>query len=113
VTETGAKNRPKKVTIQARARAYFRVMAETTMTKIETTHGASVPEFIRLPKAGERCPFTGLSRSYLNSLILGPNPPVKSFVLRKRGARTGVRLISYDSLLAYIRKHETTSTTEK
>ncbi len=60
------------------------------------------PEFIRLPKPGTLCPYTGLSRSKLNELILGSNPPVKSVCLRKRGARTGTRLISYDSLMSYL-----------
>jgi hypothetical protein len=68
-----------------------------------------VPEFIRLPKAGSREPFTGLSRSKLNQLILpnpenGFKPPVRSVVLRKRGAIRGVRLIFLDSLVAYIRE---------
>jgi len=66
------------------------------------------PEFLRLPPPGVRCPFTGLSRSALNELILptesnGFNPPVRSFCIRKRGAKTGIRLIDYASLKAYIR----------
>lgn len=64
------------------------------------------PEWIRLPKSG-RCPFTGLSRSKLYDLVgdteaNGHRPPVKSVVVRKRGAMRGVRLISYDSLMAYL-----------
>ena len=66
------------------------------------------PEFLRLPPPGVRCPFTGLSRSALNELILPTElndfaPPVRSFCIRKRGARTGIRLIDYASLKAYIR----------
>ena len=30
-------------------------------------------------------------------------PPVRSFVLRQRGAKTGIRLIDWQSLRAYIR----------
>jgi hypothetical protein len=30
------------------------------------------------------------------------NPPVKSFVLRKRGALRGIRLISFDSLMEHL-----------
>lgn len=65
------------------------------------------PEWLRLPAPGERCRFTGLSRSTLNELtIAGPAndgvPPVKSVVLRKRGALRGIRLISYDSLMRYL-----------
>lgn len=53
----------------------------------------------------------GLSRSYLNYLVLPTpsnnfRPPVKSSVLRRRGARTGVRLINVESLRAYIENHE-------
>ncbi len=68
------------------------------------------PEFIRLPKVGQHCPFTGLTRSGMNSLILPSpanhdSPPVRSFTLRRRGSRTGVRLIDYKSLVDYIRQH--------
>jgi hypothetical protein len=65
------------------------------------------PEWLRLPAPGNRCRFTGLSRSTLNELtISGPanegQPPVKSVVLRKRGALRGIRLINYDSLMLYL-----------
>jgi hypothetical protein len=60
------------------------------------------PEFLRLPTPGKRCPITGLSRSALNELILGPRPPVASVCLRKRGAMRGIRLIVTESLLAYL-----------
>lgn len=65
------------------------------------------PEWLRLPAPRSRCPFTGLSRSTLNELTIpGPanegTPPVKSVVLRKRGALRGIRLISYDSLMGYL-----------
>jgi hypothetical protein len=65
------------------------------------------PEWLRLPAPGKRCRYTGLSRSTLNELtISGPansgTPPVKSVVLRKRGALRGIRLISYDSLMGYL-----------
>jgi len=70
----------------------------------------SGPEYIRLPRARERDPLFGLSRGYLNFLILPSNangykPPVKSCVLRRRGARTGVRLIEVKSLRDYIERH--------
>lgn len=68
-------------------------------------------EFIRLPKGKGRDPLFGLSRSFLNQLILpcpqnNYHPPVRSHVLRRRGYRTGIRLISVDSLRDYIRAHE-------
>ena len=69
------------------------------------------PEFIRLPK--QRCPFTGLSRSTINRLILpneenGNQPPVRSHVLRKRGRGKGVRLIDYASLVSFLRSQPST-----
>jgi hypothetical protein len=68
------------------------------------------PETIRLPKNGERDPHFGLSRSALNSLVLPTPgnkhcPPVKSFVLRQRGSRTGIRLVSFSSLRNWIYQH--------
>ena len=69
------------------------------------------PEFLRLPKPGLLCPLTGMSRSALNELILATarnahKPPVRSFCLRQRGAKTGIRLVDYQSLAEYIRQHE-------
>ena len=86
--------------------------SEYTVAPVEAADDATtsvVPEFIRLPKPGSREPFTGLSRSKLNQLILpsaenGFKPPVRSVVLRKRGAIRGVRLIFLDSLIGYIRE---------
>ncbi len=65
------------------------------------------PEWIRLPKSGHLCAWTGLTRSKLNELVLncpanGNKPPVKSICLRKRGAQKGVRLIHLKSLLDYL-----------
>lgn len=70
------------------------------------TERPDTPEWIRLPKKG-RCPYTGLSRSSLSSLIIpcaanNHRPPVKSVCLRARGAARGIRLISYDSLMDYL-----------
>jgi hypothetical protein len=68
------------------------------------------PEFMRLPRASQRDPVFGLSRSFINELILpcpenDHRPPVRSVVLRRRGARTGVRLVDIDSLRAYLNKN--------
>ena len=69
------------------------------------------PETIRLPSTGQRCPYTGLSRSALNNLILPCalnefRPPVRSFSLKRRNTVRGVRLISYDSLMQYLHSNE-------
>jgi hypothetical protein len=54
-----------------------------------------------------------MTRSGLNGLILPTHgndfkPLVHSFVIRKRGARTGIRLIDYDSLISFIRSNPAT-----
>ena len=73
---------------------------------------APTPKFIRLPKAGTTCPYTGLTRAVLNTLILptadnGHVPPVRSFCLRRfADAKKGVRLIEFESLIAYIVAHQ-------
>lgn len=61
-----------------------------------------MPEFLRLPPSGQRCPISALSRSALNELILGSDPPVASVCLRRRGAARGARLIVTRSLLDYL-----------
>jgi hypothetical protein len=68
-------------------------------------------EFLRLPKSKERDPLFGLSRSFLNQLILsceenGHRPPVLSHMLRRRGSQRGIRLISVDSLRQHIKARE-------
>lgn len=71
------------------------------------------PEFLRLPPAGQKCEWTGMSRSALNALILPcpanrNRPPVRSSVLRQIGAKTGIRLLDYSSLRAHILAHAET-----
>ena len=76
-------------------------------------------EFLRLPPVGQRCPVTGLSRAALNAWILpsaanGFKPPVKSFVIRQPGSKTGIRIISYPHLRAFIMAHaDGTNATEE
>jgi hypothetical protein len=72
-----------------------------------------VPEYIRMPKAGERDPLFGLSRTHLYSLVLPTlandwSPPVRSIVLRRTPrCRSGVRLIHVASLRAYLEQQAT------
>jgi len=80
---------------------------------LETILPPDMREFLRLPPVGQRCPITGMSRAALNAWIL-PTPandfkaPVKSFVIRQPGAKTGIRVISYQSLREWILKHAET-----
>jgi hypothetical protein len=72
----------------------------------------SKPEWIRMPTKG-RCPFTGLGRSFLYTLVTPceanrHHPPVRSISLRRRGYTKGVRLIHLRSLLDYLESHAET-----
>lgn len=83
--------------------------SDWTTQKIEVAGKPYVePEFVRLPKPKTNCPYTGLSRSKLNQLILptienNMLPPVKSVSLRKKGQKKGTRLIVFESLIQYLR----------
>ena len=73
------------------------------------------PDWTRLPKAGQRCPYSNLSRSTLNNLILPckankNRPPVRSSVVGQEGATRGVRLIHRASLMEYIAANEQPTT---
>ena len=76
------------------------------------------PETIRLPKGGEHDPHFGLTRSFINALVLPTEennfkPKVRSFVMRHKGARKGVRLVDFQSLKNYIMAHAETGIQEK
>lgn len=65
------------------------------------------PDYIRLPKPGDRCPISGLSRTTLIELsVPSPcndfRPPVESKHIKRPGAQRGIRLISRTSLLSYL-----------
>ena len=61
---------------------------------------ADFPEFLRLPRPGERCKLTGLSRTTLCELIDAGH--VKAKKLRRRGSLRGITLIPKASLLEYL-----------
>jgi hypothetical protein len=68
--------------------------------------------WIRLPRFGEKCPYTGLSRTALDHLIRPQpwnkrKPPVESRILQidsgpESGHRAGIVLVNYASLMTYI-----------
>ena len=89
--------------------------AQTTCETVQIPPASGIiqsdREFIRLPKTGTLCPFTGLTRSKMNELVLAcpandHKPPVKSVCLRQKGAVKGVRLIVYRSLMDYLHGQE-------
>lgn len=74
---------------------------------LEAPCPVAIDEWLRLPKTGEKCRVSNLSRSSLNQLVLpsarnGYRPLVRSVVLKQPGAIRGIRLISKISLLAFI-----------
>jgi hypothetical protein len=86
-------------------------LAESVRSSDAAARNLDAPEWIRLPKKGV-CPYTQLSRSKIYQLITpcaanGYHAPVRSVSLRQRGAAKGTRLVNYDSLVEYIRSHET------
>lgn len=58
------------------------------------------PAFIRLPRAGQRDPLTGLTRTHLFGLIKAKK--VRSVALKQEGCTRGVRLIDAQSLIEAI-----------
>lgn len=79
----------------------------SSSTKMEGANNSpSLPEWIRLPRSGEKEFYTGLSRSALNALILrtkqNPKPPVRSISLKDPHQVRGIRLIKLASLLAHL-----------
>lgn len=91
------------------------VSGHTTVDPVSVTPASVTiqrdPEFIRLPRTGTLCPYSGLARSKMNELVLpcpqnDHKPPVKSVVLRQKGAIKGVRLIVFKSLMDYLHGQE-------
>lgn len=69
--------------------------------------GLVEPAYIRLPRFGQKCPFTGLSRSALDLLTRAQplnnfRPPVRSKLLKQTGRNSGIKLIDYRSLRIYL-----------
>jgi hypothetical protein len=65
------------------------------------------PDYLRLPKWGERDPYFGLTRTALDQLTRPQpfnnfRPPVKSKIFKMAGSKSGIKLISYSSLKAYV-----------
>lgn len=74
---------------------------------VAESSSVTMPAYLRLPRAGTRCPVTGLTRTALNELILpttanGYRPPVRSYSLRRPGQIRGIRLISLPDLVRHI-----------
>lgn len=103
--QSGAKAKPGVLTLELPQRA-LQMMSDKFpdgVTVLVCPPEQLQPEFIRLPKAGEICPVTGLPRTTLIELLQEAGSkkiPVR--YLRKPGATTGIALIPRDKLVAYI-----------
>lgn len=60
--------------------------------------GIFQPAYVRLPRPGTRCQFTGMTRTALYGLLKAGK--VESRTVKQVGCKRGIRLISYQSLLA-------------
>ena len=68
---------------------------------------AGIARYTRIPSQGTVDPISSLNRSALDKLIRPQeandfNPPVRTKILRARGARRGTVLIDVESLLSYL-----------
>ena len=68
---------------------------------------AGIARYTRIPPQGAVDPISSLNRSALDKLIRPQeandfNPPVRTKILRARGARRGTVLIDVPSLIAYL-----------
>jgi hypothetical protein len=68
----------------------------------EAPQTAASPKWIRLPRAGETCPYTGLRRGQMLKLASEPANGIRVCHLRERGAKRGSRLIDLGSLLDFL-----------
>lgn len=94
-----AKNDPER---DNRRRAETQTTPATPSAGCEGVESRIQPEWIRLPGPGERCPWTGLSRSSLNDLIFADPPKIRSVVLKKPGASRGIRLLHWPSIRSFL-----------
>ena len=77
-------------------------MNSTSHTPPNTGTALHQIEFFRLPAPGKRDPFFGLSRGwYYKAAAMGE---IKMVALRQRDSLRGVRLVVYESVVAYIRR---------
>ena len=77
------------------------MITEETLQGLKATPAAVRPEFLRLPRTGERDPYFGGSRSYYYQLEREGS--VKLVHVRPRGKARGITLVPYDAVVAHVR----------
>ena len=75
----------------------------TQKAPVAETRPEYLPEYLRFPKTGSRCPVSSLARPYLYHLA--KEKKIQTISLREPGRKHGVSLIVTESLLAYIRSN--------
>jgi hypothetical protein len=78
-----------------------RTLAPPTIAEASIPAGVE-PEFIAMPAPGKTCPYSGLQRGMLYSLLR--EGVIRSVTLRRPDTTRGRRLIVLSSLKAYLRK---------
>jgi len=61
------------------------------------------PTWVRMPRNGTLCPYSGMTRGSLYKLCA--SGAIKSAIIGNRESRRRVRLVNYDSLMAFIAAH--------
>jgi hypothetical protein len=80
-------------------------MDNNTLNEVHSTN--HTPIWIRLPRQGTRCSYTGLSRAVMHRLVApckenDHSPQVQSKLLLQEGKSRGVRLVNFESLISYL-----------
>jgi hypothetical protein len=86
------------------------ITSNSVKIRLPATPSNITPAFIRLPRAGQREPFSGLTRTQLFTFI--KTGRVKSHSLKMPGCKRGVRLIDAISLRAAIQSFDNGQQTE-
>lgn len=80
---------------------------QTAVPPSDAAVGASQPQlqpaFLRLPRSGSLCWFSGLSRSQMWLLV--KSGCIRSHSLKRPGTRRGVRLVDVPSLVEWLRSN--------
>lgn len=72
--------------------------------RVEVATSTNLAEFSRLPRAGERCPVSGASRSWLIETDASLPPDQRFLVrVRRRGCLRGTVFVSVPRLSSFIR----------
>lgn len=84
--------------------------ARPTASELLAERSGAFPLWIRSPRGGEPCPWSGLSRSTLYNLA--SEGKIRTAAIRAPGALRGIRLFHLPSIFALIEANEETTGAE-